>query len=294
MRSARSRYAPPGRCCHALHGPSSRTAVELRLHLVEVADRMLVEDDDVGAEALEAPVFLRLQHLPHQRHVLVAEHAHEQDRQVAGDRVRPEARLAQLVRRNRLRAARAASRRCRARARRAARRARRRRPRCPGGAAPLWTCVMASANVRAVGARTRGTSARGLRPSRGPRPGPWRSESRTVAPGASRMRWRRLTIGSSTMPVVPESARPSRACGSAGVRPRPRKRARSVSHSSGPCGRPSRLSAWKAHAASSPVSRGRRWHSSAALSARCSVSTNSLPNAGWARSFAFDVRTISA
>ncbi len=47
------------------------------------------------------------------------------------------------------------------------------------------------------------------------------------------MRWRRLTTGSSTTPVVPERDRPSRAWGSSVERPRPRKRARSVSHSSG-------------------------------------------------------------
>ena len=40
------------------------------------------------------------------------------------------------------------------------------------------------------------------------------------------------------MPVVPDNARPSSATGSAGSRPRPRNRARSVSHSTGPCGRP--------------------------------------------------------
>jgi len=40
--------------------------------------------------------------------------------------------------------------------------------------------------------------------------------------------------------------------------------------------------------------RGRRWQSRAALSGRCSVSTNSLTNAGWARSSAGGARTISA
>jgi hypothetical protein len=46
-------------------------------------------------------------------------------------------------------------------------------------------------------------------------------------------RRRRLRIGSRTGPVVPESVAPgSRAAGSAGVRPRPRKRTRSVSCSS--------------------------------------------------------------
>ena len=38
--------------------------------------------------------------------------------------------------------------------------------------------------------------------------------SRTRLPGGSRSRWRRLATGSSTAPVVPESGRPSSACGS--------------------------------------------------------------------------------
>ena len=70
---------------------------------------------------------------------------------------------------------------------------------------------------------------------------PVANDSRTKPPGARRTRCRRLTTGSSTTPVVPESERPSRAWGSSVPRPRPRKRARSVSHSSGPCVRPSRL-----------------------------------------------------
>ena len=49
---------------------------------------------------------------------------------------------------------------------------------------------------------------------------------------------------------------------------RPRKRARSVSHSTGPCGRPSRLKAWNAQSPASSASRGRRWQMSAALSGR--------------------------
>src|SRR5687768_17698058 len=35
-----------------------------RSHLVEITDRMLVEDDQVGPQALEAPVFLRFERLP--------------------------------------------------------------------------------------------------------------------------------------------------------------------------------------------------------------------------------------
>jgi hypothetical protein len=45
-----------------LHQPRQQ-----RLHLVEIIRRMLVQDDDVGAQALEPPVLLRVEHLPHQR-----------------------------------------------------------------------------------------------------------------------------------------------------------------------------------------------------------------------------------
>ena len=63
---------------------------------------MLVDDDDVGAEAFQPPVLLRLKDLADQRHVVVADDAHEQDRQIAGDAVRPQAGLAELVRRDRV------------------------------------------------------------------------------------------------------------------------------------------------------------------------------------------------
>ena len=63
--------------------------------------------------------------------------------------------------------------------------------------------------------------------------------TRTTAPGASRTRSRSAAIGSSTAPVVPDSARPSSAAGLAGERPRPMNRARSVSHSTAPPRRPS-------------------------------------------------------
>ena len=88
--------------------------------------------------------------------------------------------------------------------------------------------------------------------------------------------------GSSVAPTVFESDRPSSACGSSGPRPRPRKRARSVSHSSAPCGRPSRLSTCTAHTSSASYPPGRRRQSSAPQSGRYSVSMNSLPKAGCA------------
>ena len=65
---------------------------------------MLVQDHDVRAQALEAPVLLGLQDLAHQRQVVLLHHAHEQDRQVARDAVRPEPGLAERVARAELRA----------------------------------------------------------------------------------------------------------------------------------------------------------------------------------------------
>ena len=83
-----------------------------------------------------------------------------------------------------------------------------------------------------------------------------RSDRRTIAPGGSRIRCRRLTIGSSTMPVGARQRAAVERRGSSGSRPRPRNRARSVSHSTGPCGRPSRLRTWKAHDAARRRDRG--------------------------------------
>src|SRR6266545_1024697 len=105
---------------------------------------------------------------------------------------------------------------------------------------------------------------------------PVAKDRRTNPPGAKRMRCRRLTIGSSTAPVVPERARPSRAIGSSGLRPRPRNRPRSVSHSTGPCILASTLNTWTAHTRASSRARGRRAQTRAALSGKYSVSTKSL------------------
>ena len=62
------------------HGPFVQQRGQPRLHFVQVADRMLVEDHEIGLEALEPPVFLRFERLAHDREVVVDD-AHEQDRQ---------------------------------------------------------------------------------------------------------------------------------------------------------------------------------------------------------------------
>ena len=67
------------------------------MHLDPVDRRMLVEDDDVGTEALQPPVLVCAQHLANQGQIVVLDHAHDQDRQVAGDAVRPQAGLPERV-----------------------------------------------------------------------------------------------------------------------------------------------------------------------------------------------------
>ena len=177
-------------------------------------------------QALEAPVLLRLQHLPHQRHVVVADDAHEQDRQIAGDAVRPQAGLPELVRRD----GRGAGAQRAVGAEHARRQPleqhARRRPRCRDGAVPLCACVKASANVRAAALGSRYFRASASAVSRSDAMPVAKREPHRCAPADSRMRWRRLTIGSSTMPVVPDSARPSSATGSVGRRGRGRGSAR--------------------------------------------------------------------
>ena len=70
---------------------------ERAVHLVAIAHRVLVQHHHVGEHALEAPVLLRLQDLAHQGQVVLLHHAHQQDRQVARDAVRPQPGLAALV-----------------------------------------------------------------------------------------------------------------------------------------------------------------------------------------------------
>ena len=54
---------------------------------------MLVDDDEVDAEPLHAPVFMRAQQLANLGDVLDLVDAQQDDRQVAGNAERPKARL---------------------------------------------------------------------------------------------------------------------------------------------------------------------------------------------------------
>ena len=202
--------------------------------------------------------------------------------------------LTELVRRESSPDPPAASRRRRAPATRAARTAARRRSK-----SQMTQPALRVREGEREGARGRARVAvllrERLRPSRDPTRCRWRNERRTDAPGTSLIRWRRLKIGSSTMPVVPDSARPSSAAGRVGV-PAAAEEPRAIGL---PFDRPLRpaFEAQDVHRPDGRLARdraARRWQSSAALSARYSVSRNSLPNAGCARSSAGGARTISA
>src|SRR4029450_11071161 len=65
--------------------------------LVEGASRMLVQDDDVGAETFESPVFLGFEYLADQRQGIVFSDADQHDWKIARDAVRPEAFLPKRV-----------------------------------------------------------------------------------------------------------------------------------------------------------------------------------------------------
>ena len=92
-------------------GPSAPAAPRLAVdqghqrvvHLVEIVGGELVDDHQIGAERLQAPVFLRLQDLADECHVVLAEHPHEHDGQVARDAVGPQSGLALPVAREHFR-----------------------------------------------------------------------------------------------------------------------------------------------------------------------------------------------
>ena len=60
------------------------------MDFIAVVGWVTVQDHHVGAQALEAPVFLGLQGLLHQRQSVLLHHPHEQDGEIAGDAVPPQ------------------------------------------------------------------------------------------------------------------------------------------------------------------------------------------------------------
>ena len=227
--------------------------------------RVLVQDHHVRAQALEPPVLLRLQHLADEREVVLLDHAHEQDR--AG---RPRSRAAtappapaRCGRAPRARRAASAS----AYSTREARRSKRMASSARDAQVPQAALRVQERQREAAraGAPGRGTCGRGPAPPRGSTPPRWRTTAARTRPAAAARAGAGWRWGPGRRRWLPESDRPSRACGFATVRPRPRNRARSVSHSTGPCARPSRLSTCTPQSGGSSCARGRRRNSSAAL-----------------------------
>ena len=128
----------------------------------------------------------------------------------------------------------------------------------------------------------------------------WRRQSsnkatRTVAPGATRMRRRMEKMGSRTAPIEFESGRLSMiAIGARTVWLRPRNRALSVSNSGAPTASPSMTVKCAAQISGSLGARFRRVARMAPTSGRYSVSTNSFEKAGCATSALWGARTSSA
>ena len=88
---------PPALSIHSL----LRTAVDQLLQRLvqglEVAGRMVVEDDEVERQPLQAQILVRFQELDDQRRRILAGDADEQDRQISGDAVLPQVALAAPV-----------------------------------------------------------------------------------------------------------------------------------------------------------------------------------------------------
>ena len=245
---------------------------------------MLVEDDDVGAQALQPPVLLRFEHLRDERQRVLLADADEHDR----------------ADRRRCRAPRApAGRACSAPARRGSARSEPSRYRTRDASRsyssasslemPRWrsvmcACVDASANVRAAALGSRYFCASAMRGfvvrrhaggERQPHE-PARREPHALAQAHDRDRARRRSCPRATGRRAPRGRRArgrgrGSGCGRSRIRPRP-------------AARPSRLSTWKAQISSASKPPGRRRQNSADALRRNSVSTNSLPNAGCARS----------
>ncbi len=156
-----------------------------------------------------------------------------------------------------------------------------------------WACVHARSETRSKVAGSRYLSARAIACSR-VSAAIRASWTRAVAPGWRRRRRRMLKIGSRTVPTVFDSGRRSSiALGCRIVRPRPRKRARSVSYCSRPTSSPCTVITCAAQTGFSR-SRGRRVASRASTEGTNWVWTKRFENAGWAASAAAGARTISA
>ena len=81
----------------ALFGSGFDHRLELLLQVLQVAGRMLVEDDEIERQSLEAQVLVRLEHLGDERDAGGVSQSDEQDRQVPGNAMRPQVALPALI-----------------------------------------------------------------------------------------------------------------------------------------------------------------------------------------------------
>src|SRR3989442_447647 len=263
------------------------------LQILHIGRRPLVQDHQIDRKLLHPPVFVGAEQLPHDSHIVGLVDPDQGDRNVTRNPVGPRgggpARVArQHVRGGPQRPVRVGN--------------------AAGGALKEVGLIgpdaeMAELNLAwvhaSVAARSKVAGSRYLsaRSTTSSRDGATSVEkvTRTLVPGGSRTRRRRLTIGSSTAPTVLESDRPS--ITEVGVRiprPRPRNRPRSVSHCKPPTVSPSTTTTWASQIVGSLRARGRRVARRASSSGAHSVCTNRLENAGWAASADGDASTTSA
>ena len=88
---------PPDLPNQPAQGDSCTSWVSRLLHLVEVVGLLLVQDDEVGAQPLHAPVLLRVEQLAHERQRRRRSDPHQHDGQVAGDVLSPQVLLAVAI-----------------------------------------------------------------------------------------------------------------------------------------------------------------------------------------------------
>src|SRR4030095_564093 len=67
------------------------------LHLVEIVSLLFIEDDEVGAQTLHAPVLLRIEQLAYEWQRRRIANSHKHDRQIARDALAPEVLLAVAI-----------------------------------------------------------------------------------------------------------------------------------------------------------------------------------------------------
>ena len=160
---------------------------------------VLVDDHEIDVEQLEAPVLVGAQQLPDDVDVVELVDANDDDRQVAGDAVRPRARAPRVGCRRARSATAATTGRSRGSGWRGVGTGAPRRRRCRGGAAEPGHASRRGCRARSNVAGVRYLSARSSTCSRVSATTVAKTAC-TVSPGSMTTRRRRLKIGSSTAP----------------------------------------------------------------------------------------------